>query len=128
MDRPVPRRVLLCRLDPSLQAELSKALSNAALDVSVIICKEYEECPGHVKPDTTNIVFCPVSSNLGELVASLNSDVPVIVVSRVPDTREWIWAMENGACDYCAPPFETSQLEWILTGAEHGNPVLQAGA
>jgi DNA-binding response OmpR family regulator len=40
--------------------------------------------------------------------------LPVVVVTRFPDTQRWIDALENGARDYCGAPFERTQLRWIM--------------
>jgi DNA-binding NtrC family response regulator len=43
--------------------------------------------------------------------------LPFIVVARIPDTREWLDALEAGATDYCSAPIETRQLQWLLESA-----------
>jgi DNA-binding response OmpR family regulator len=40
--------------------------------------------------------------------------LPVVVVTRLPDTQRWLDALEAGARDYCGAPFERTQLRWIL--------------
>ena len=40
--------------------------------------------------------------------------LPVIVVSRFPDVKQWLDALDAGANDYCGAPFERVQLHWIL--------------
>jgi DNA-binding response OmpR family regulator len=42
---------------------------------------------------------------------------PVVVVSRNPEVSDWLDAIEAGATDYCAPPFETAHLAWIVESA-----------
>lgn len=42
---------------------------------------------------------------------------PVIVVTRLPETSEWLNALEAGAADYCSAPFEQVQIRWILDSA-----------
>ncbi len=128
MDTAVPRSALLCQLEPSLQAELKSALSNPDLDVSTYICSGIGECRQFTDTHAPDILFCPLSPELPDFVSWFHGCIPIIVVSRVPDTREWIAAMEAGASDYCAPPFECSQLRWILTSARHGSTILRAGA
>jgi DNA-binding response OmpR family regulator len=39
---------------------------------------------------------------------------PVIVVTRLPEISRWIDALEAGAADYCAEPFEGSSIRWML--------------
>lgn len=128
MNRLNPRLALLCHLEPSLLSELRTALSNPDLDICVDICQENEDCSRKIREQDPDIIFCPLSAELATVLASLIREVPVIVVSRIPDTREWINAMEAGACDYCAPPFEFSQMRWMLNAATHGSPVLHASA
>jgi DNA-binding response OmpR family regulator len=102
-----PRRVLLCGLEPSLETELRNALETDGLDVEV---KSTADQPD----DHADYIFCSFSNNLGQLLRSLQRQIPVVVVSRTPEAREWIEAMEAGASDYCAAPFERNQIRWIL--------------
>jgi len=44
-------------------------------------------------------------------------NLPVVVVSRDAETANWVLALEAGAQDYCAPPFEPSHIRWILEAA-----------
>jgi DNA-binding NtrC family response regulator len=52
-----------------------------------------------------------------EAVARFKPNLPVVVVSRVPEVADWLDAIEAGASDYCAAPFETNQIQWILDSA-----------
>jgi FixJ family two-component response regulator len=49
--------------------------------------------------------------------------MPVVVVSRIPEVSEWVGAIEAGATDYCAAPFEQRDISWlvqsVLTASEH---------
>ncbi|HLI82423.1 MAG TPA: hypothetical protein VKV17_00820 [Bryobacteraceae bacterium] len=45
------------------------------------------------------------------------TEVPVIVVTRKPETAQWLDALDAGATDYCAAPFERAQVQWILDSA-----------
>ncbi len=38
----------------------------------------------------------------------------VIVVTRQPEARHWLDALDAGATDYCGAPFEHVQVRWIL--------------
>ena len=40
--------------------------------------------------------------------------LPFVVVTRVPETREWLDALEAGATDYCSAPFENRQIHWLM--------------
>jgi DNA-binding NarL/FixJ family response regulator len=43
-----------------------------------------------------------------------NPGLPVVVATRHPDDRKWLDALDAGAADYCSPPFERFQIDWIL--------------
>ena len=40
--------------------------------------------------------------------------IPVVVVSRLPEVEKWLDAMDAGAADYCAAPFEIRPLRSIV--------------
>ena len=43
--------------------------------------------------------------------------LPFVVVTRLPETREWLDALEAGATDYCSAPVETRQIQWMMQTA-----------
>jgi len=43
--------------------------------------------------------------------------VPFVVVTRIPETQEWLDALEAGATDYCSAPFEKHQIHWLMESA-----------
>jgi DNA-binding NtrC family response regulator len=43
--------------------------------------------------------------------------LPFVVVTRVPETTEWLDALEAGATDYCSEPFESRQIHWLMESA-----------
>jgi DNA-binding response OmpR family regulator len=43
--------------------------------------------------------------------------LPFVVVTRIPETKEWLDALEAGATDYCSSPFETRQIHWLMETA-----------
>jgi DNA-binding response OmpR family regulator len=51
--------------------------------------------------------------NISLLLEAMPS-VPVVAVTRLPDSQRWVDALEAGARDYCGAPFETTQLRWIM--------------
>ncbi len=51
--------------------------------------------------------------NLRELRPAL----PFVVVTRVPETKAWLDALEAGATDYCSAPFEARQIHWLMEAA-----------
>jgi len=45
------------------------------------------------------------------------STLPFVVVTSIPETTEWLNALEAGATDYCSSPFETRQIRWLMESA-----------
>jgi DNA-binding NtrC family response regulator len=70
-----------------------------------------------VRSDTA-LVFCSADRQTYTLLLNLikqeGLQLPVVVVSRHPQTDEWLDAIEAGAADYCSPPFEAFQISWII--------------
>jgi DNA-binding NtrC family response regulator len=50
-------------------------------------------------------------------VREARPSLPFVVVTRIPETREWLDALEAGATDYCSAPIETRQLRWLMESA-----------
>jgi DNA-binding NtrC family response regulator len=47
--------------------------------------------------------------------------LPFVVVTRIPETCEWLDALEAGATDYIAAPIELRQINWVMESAlRHG--------
>jgi DNA-binding NtrC family response regulator len=66
-------------------------------------------------------VFCMAEPELYmpllEATRRIKPELPVVVVSHSADVRGWLRALEAGAANYCAPPFEPAQIQWILGSA-----------
>jgi len=101
-----PRQALLFELDDSLASPLSSVL--AECHWQAVPAPAGSKCP------PARIVFC--SPDREVLARALRSfaKLPVVVVSRLPEIEGWLDALEAGAADYCAAPFEASQLRWLL--------------
>ncbi len=102
---PAPRRAILYRLDSRLAFELGQELTRCGCVT--------EQVSGGV-PGQADIVFCPSAREVLRQALALFPRTPVVVVSRLPEVEGWLDALEEGATDYCAPPFETIQLRWLL--------------
>jgi DNA-binding response OmpR family regulator len=50
-------------------------------------------------------------------VRELSPSLPFVVVTRIPETSDWLDALEAGATDYCSAPFEPRQLNWLMESA-----------
>lgn len=111
-------RTILFGLDETLSAELRKLLAAQQQAIYVRPFLTAPECLAVVDELGADLVFC--SSDRGRYLALLEAlaerkpDLPVVVVSRMPETAEWLDAIEAGASDYCAAPFETGHIQWIL--------------
>ena len=54
------------------------------------------------------------------LLKSLRAErpsLPFVVVTRLPETSDWLDALEAGATDYCSAPFEPRQMHWLMESA-----------
>jgi DNA-binding response OmpR family regulator len=43
--------------------------------------------------------------------------LPFVVVTQIPETKEWLDALEAGVTDYCSVPIERRQLLWLIESA-----------
>jgi DNA-binding response OmpR family regulator len=100
------KRVLLAGIEPALAKELHLYLASRGVEVT-------ESPETDSTPLNFDLVFCETHSpGLRKLLQNVSS--PVVVVSRVPEVDDWLDAIDAGATDYCAAPFEAEQLDWIL--------------
>lgn len=100
---------------------LTRTLRDLSVETySVESCKEAEDFVSHCRPP---IIFTGKSLVDGSWVSILNiadsADVPisVIVVGAVPDMDLYLSAMERGAFDFVAPPFEHEPLNFVIRSA-----------
>ncbi len=111
-------RIVLIGLDESLSSELCTVLRSECDSVHVQPFSTAHECLRAVDQLGADLVFCSSEreryAELLEAVTRHKPDLPVVVVSPAPEVSEWLDAIEAGASDYCAAPFETSHIQWIL--------------
>ena len=50
-------------------------------------------------------------------VREMSPSLPFVVVTRIPETTDWLDALEAGATDYCSAPFEQRQMSWLMESA-----------
>jgi two-component system, response regulator FlrC len=110
--------VLILGLDSGLRDELKSALHKDDPTVRTTEESENNDCSGEIARLQPDIVFCPATSScfkqILEVVRKVHPGLPVVVVSRFPEVSEWLDAMDAGASDYFASPFEPVQVRWIL--------------
>ena len=61
-----------------------------------------------------DVIFCNPDRNMVRKLRSANPAASIVVVSRHPEVSDWLDSIEAGATDYCAAPFDTTQVQWIL--------------
>jgi len=109
-------RVVFVGVEPAAAAQIARALA--------VERHQLEQKPGtsgaHELLDA-DIVFAGGESrhylSLLRQVRELRPGLPFVVVTRVPETKEWLDALEAGATDYCSAPFENRQINWLMESA-----------
>lgn len=102
-----PIHALLFGLSEDLAVELAKPLKSLCSVRSAGGAADVYEFDPH-------IIFCGPDTGVVGALRSAKPDTAIVVVSRHPEVTGWLDSMEAGATDYCAAPFETSQMKWIL--------------
>ncbi|MEK7409537.1 MAG: response regulator, partial [Acidobacteriota bacterium] len=109
-------RIVLFGLNDPLAGELRAALGEPNVYPEPFL--RGADCLRVVERRHADVVFCAAEParylDLLEAVKREKPDLPVIVVSRIPEVSQWLDALEAGASDYCAAPFESSHLRWML--------------
>jgi Response regulators consisting of a CheY-like receiver domain and a winged-helix DNA-binding domain len=106
--------ILLYGLDDALANELTSALSSLCGDVSREEFSSASLCRSAVAAEDIGLIFCSPQPQLVRDLRTKFGSTPIVVVSRFPEVTDWLDALEAGAADYCAAPFETHQIRWIL--------------
>jgi DNA-binding response OmpR family regulator len=108
--------VLMMGLDDAIAQQIEKITTQANHSVRRSAMKiEFDARP------EADLVF--VSGDQPDYLSTLRSirayrnAPPVIVVTRLPETADWLDSLEAGAADYCSAPFEPVQIRWILDSA-----------
>jgi len=100
----MPAKIALSALEEDLAAPLRAILRRQGHQVAPIPSAE--------------IIFLggddPRYRQMLSALAEHRPGIPVVLVTRCPDTRRWLDALELGAADYCGAPFEPIQIEWLL--------------
>ena len=120
-------KIVLFGLADSVAAELVRGLSDQARAVYSFPCAPARDCLALIEELRPDLVFCAAEPErytpLLEAVRLEKPGLPIIVVSRSGETSEWLNALEAGASDYCAPPFEATQIQWMLETAFKSRPL-----
>ena len=100
-------KILIFGLDRSLTDQLDPVLKQ--LGQTVQVAPSTSRVLEHTDAD---LVFAAGDSI--ETVRKQRPELPVVVVSRLPEVSGWLDALDAGACDYCGAPFEATQVRWVL--------------
>ena len=125
-------RIVLFGLDDALAAELRAVLADGLVRAEPFLAPR--QALSVIEQAGADLVFCSSDRErylgLLEAIGRYKPELPVVVVSRTPEVSEWLDAIEAGASDYCAAPFESSHIQWILdsTLKHRSAPVLYRAA
>ena len=105
------RKAILFHLEEKLATELGASLQAA--------CCEVHRITMAAPAVSGDLVFCTTGTQF-HAAKTMFPHRPVIVVSHLPETDEWLDAQEAGAADYCAAPFEMQHVQWVMESAMLG--------
>jgi hypothetical protein len=107
--RPEAVDALLFGLSNDLAGELLKPLTP--------LCREVHSVTGDLSKSSVppaHVIFCGADVSVVTGLRDAQPDASIVVVSRHPEVSDWLDSIEAGAADYCAAPFESAQVQWIL--------------
>ncbi len=109
-------RLLLMGLDSSTAKALEQALPGRSTALTRNVPSDAASFMAILRESQPDVLFCPARHrHLPEILERASAQrLPVVVVTRNPDAREWIDAMDAGASDYVATPFHRDQIAWVL--------------
>jgi len=108
--------VLLLGLDTHLASKLVTALPDFHAFVHPVAPTSQSEWDGLLEDANGDLIFCSASSPALPQVlrAGRERSLPVVVVAQDPTEVAWLDAMDAGAADYIAPPYERAHLRWVV--------------
>ena len=110
--------VALIGLGQSLADELRRVLRDQGYAVHFGPLSLPAQALCLIEEVNADVVFCSAEPErcvpLLQAMKQERRGVPVVVVSRLPEASLWLNALELGAADYCTPPFESTQIKWVL--------------
>jgi DNA-binding NtrC family response regulator len=124
--------ILIVGLDEPLASELGRSLRDLRHSVLAEAFTSAADCLTIIERVGADLVFCGTDRQQYETILEnlrrRGHTVPVVVVSRLPETGDWLDAMDAGACDYCAAPFEPHLVQRIVENTlKYPCPVSVAG-
>jgi DNA-binding NtrC family response regulator len=113
-------KVLLLTGDDKEAHRLQEILGDCAFLFHV---RSLSEMNSHLENDSCDVLFCTRAFYLGSWNGALqevrerNPNLPVVVLSRTGDEREWLEVLEAGAFDLLAYPCPKSAVVAVLDQA-----------
>lgn len=118
-DKVPETHFVLHELDASLAEQLCSAASQPGRAFHATASTA--ECISVAQREHADVVFCCADpAEYRRLLAAVQRSglpLPVVVVSRIPETSEWLDALDAGAADYCGAPFERTHISWLVQSA-----------
>lgn len=102
---------LLFGLSDDLAGELLKPLAKFCSQIQSVGA---ERNLSTISDSAAQVIFCGADTQIVAKLRQSKPEAPIVVVSRLPEVSDWLDSIEAGATDYCAAPFESAQLQWIL--------------
>ena len=109
-------RIITIGLDQTLAHQLGRALSPDQHQIS-------HKSKNVLSDDLINadLVFANGEGKqylpVLRMVRENHPTLPFVVVTRVPETSDWLDALEAGATDYCSSPFDARHMDWLMETA-----------
>ncbi len=127
---PSRLQVLVASADPDNGRKLGSVLSECGLDP--VLASTLQEAQSLLAKPDISLVFCDTQLTDGTFREILRlteaASIPLVVVSRVHETRQYLEAMRLGAFDFVASPYRRSEVEHIVASALHRPTAAAAGA
>jgi DNA-binding NtrC family response regulator len=110
---------ILHALDESLASQLCRAVFEPGQAFYAV--RSAAECLSMAERVRADVVFCNSEPRhyhaLLDEMKRRGLRLPVVVVSRIPEVAAWLDALDAGAADYCAAPFEHQPMSWLIESA-----------
>jgi DNA-binding NtrC family response regulator len=119
---------LLFGLTDDLAGELIKPLKSCAVKVQSMKHDDCKVDARRLSESPADIIFCRADVKLVVELRSAKPNASVVVVTRHPEFSGWLDSIEAGATDYCAAPFEVSQVKWIVESSLRSSSAAYAAA
>lgn len=115
------QKVLLLGLEQTTMTAIEAALHAGEFKVLSLRSCDSDGLRAAIAEFKPNVICAPAgSTDWQPTLLAVGSAVPVIAVSRKPNPKEWLEALQSGAADYFGPPFEARQVSWVLRSAHSG--------